>query len=602
MSDFDQTSSLDYVRDGEPVGASEVNRPTAELAQIVALLQARVAAAQAGTTLYARDRSISAAAGIGSPVYFDAVAQQFKPALSAVTLVDGILRVADSSDIWGVVAHKTNATLGDVLLYGFEKMDLSTAVEPGTVIAPGVYYLSATAAGKLTRRRPPVPIPVLRYDGQNVMVNPLWRDTVTDHTHLRFDLLPMPAGSHAVLNNPNNPHVIFYADATKEGWLPANHASFNGKAPAMAKFGYNIAANPALRDAWPPLPPENAVLEMNGIVCATGINGQVVFDRNGIWWMTSCINQVPWPNKDFDIADIGEAQESLTHPEYDGNPCYKSLKRLSLSFLKFTYFTDAVAVTSLTSDDPRLQVVCDTDPSTVASTGPLRLKLDLQFTIDPDPVRGYTALKSFDPDTQTFSGGPVASGVYAKSGNVQLAGSASEVVTIGSTPYTVYRGDIGISVISADSRELYVSDIRVDGVKEAYDSNTMYLGFENNKTSSLRGRIRVPENLDVTSPVMAVRVRILSKGAGTLPNLTLSVRRIPKSVGAIAVLPTTDTTVSLVSTFTAVGVDRYRDFASSSFAVAAGDDVLFTLTRTAGDAYNYPVGLMRVAGLIASGA
>lgn len=599
-SNFD--SNLDYVRDGEPVGAPTANRPVSELAQLVALLEARVAATQAGSALYAWNASLSPDTTVGSPVYFDAVNQRFAPAVSAVTVNDGgSLTVADTSNVYGVVAIKTNATLGNVILYGRETLDLSAAIEPGAVVGPGLYYLSATAPGKLTRRKPPVPVPVLRYDGNGtVMVNPAWRDTVLDHTHQRFVLQAVPAGDTTPPAS-NQPHVITNPDTAIEGWLPANHAIFNGTAPANAQFGYNLFANRALADAWPPLPPENASLEMDGVVVDTGVNGQVLFDRNGIWWMTKCYGQVPWPTAlTTDGDQLVEEQVSLGAEEYDGDPCYNARRRLVLSFLKFSYFTDAIAVTSLSSNDPRLQVLCATDPAREATAGPLLLKLNLHFAVGQEPAAGYTVFKQFDPATQTFVPGPVASGVYAKSGNVTLTGDAVETVTIGTTPQQVYRGDVGITVINANDRELPIESTRLDEVTVEFDGGVMYLAFPAGVTTSLRSRICVPESLDVTDPTMSIRLRVLAKGPGTLPNLSLSVRRVPTSPNGVTVLPTTDTTVALTNTFTAASADRYQDFVSSPFAIAAGDDVLFTLTRTNADAYGYPVGLMRQAGLIGS--
>ncbi len=599
MANFDK--SLNLVRDGEPVGASVANRPVGELAQLVAMLEARVIAAQAGATVYSRDRSISPDAGVGSPVYFNAALQRFDPAVSAVTIDDtGALAVSESSGVWGIVASKTNSTLGDILLYGCDTIDLSAAVEVGTPIAAGVYYLSPSSPGKLTRRKPPVPIPVLRYDGVGgVMVSPVWRDTVLDHTHQRFQLKALPSGDHTPPAS-GQPHVITNPDPTIEGWLPATHASFGGHAPAHAQFGYNLAANSALASAWPPLPPENALIEMDGVVVDTGVNGQVLFDRNGIWWMTKCYGQVPWPTAlTTDGDQLVEDQISLGIEDYDGDPCYATRRRLVLSFLKFSFFSDAIAVTSLASSDPRIQFVCATDPTREASAGPLLLKLNLHFTVNTTPISGFSVFKSFDPETQTFSHGPVASGVYAKSGNVSIVGSDSEVVHIGSTDYTVYRGDVGISVINANDQELEVEQVRVDGVTEEYDNSVMYLAFAAGRTTSIRGRIRVPESLDITSPTLAIRLRVLAKGPGTLPNLALTVRRIPLAT-TVTVLPTTDSVVTLTNTFTAAAADRYRDFVSTPFTIAAGDDVLFTLTRDNTDAYAYPVGLLRQAGLVGS--
>ena len=71
--------------------------------------------------------------------------------------------------------------------------------------------------------------------------------------HYRFKLEPQPAG---IPNDPDNnqKHSIVTADANLPGWLPADDISFQGMAPAGAKFGYNLAKHPELASAFPPLP------------------------------------------------------------------------------------------------------------------------------------------------------------------------------------------------------------------------------------------------------------------------------------------------------------------------------------------------------------
>ena len=48
--------------------------------------------------------------------------------------------------------------------------------------------------------------------------------------------------------------IITDADDNLAGWLPADHASFNGKAPHGAQFGYNFKQHSSLANSWPPLP------------------------------------------------------------------------------------------------------------------------------------------------------------------------------------------------------------------------------------------------------------------------------------------------------------------------------------------------------------
>lgn len=595
---------LTLVREGDPVAPGPTNAPTRALDQKIRYLYDLVRAAALGSTVYARQVRVEAAAAAGMPVYFNAATQQFERGLAQAEAMptSGALVTAESSRVWGVVGEKSGDTLADVLLVGYAAIDIGAAT--GGAVHAGVYYLSGTTPGGLTQQRPPVSVPVLRSDGAGrIFVVPQLVDFLERHVHYRFPLACVPAGT-VTPPAPGERHTIDAPDPSAAGWLPAFHPVFRDRAPAGAAFGYNLAAHPALAQAWPPVPVTQATLEWDrGIdrdVGATGVplgpGGLCVLDRYGIWWMSDCYADVPWP------ASTGGAptSESLSTSEIE---CPRDLAMaLTLWFTRLNFASDLVAVTSLASGDPRVIVRCA--GGTAGAVGDLEISLDLDLVTAGDRP-GYLVLKELDGST--FMQGPVCEGVYALSGNVTLTAPATRPLSTSPGAPTLYQGPVGIAVAAAPTRELDVQEIRVDGVETQFYLDTMYLGFAPGRESTLRGRIDVPADVELASPLLALRLRVLGRAMGTLPALAVTARRLPRPAAGLATpvqLPTADDefAVAVATDGTLSLGNQYVEATSTPFAVAAGDVVFFSVTRDADDGYPAEVGLIQSVGILSSGA
>ena len=586
-------NTLDLINDGESVSAGVANRPLLELQQGLNYLQQLVNSLAPGSTVFARGVGVESAALVGHAVYFNAATARFERALASVTADpgSGALIPSPSSDVWGVVFSKSSAVTADILLFGYDQLDISPALESGTTVAAGVYYLSRITPGTLTAARPPVPVPVLRSAGNGfVFVNPRWEDLLHAHSHLHFSLQPVPAGTHVpppvggrhAISDPN-PHV--------EGWLPADHPSFGGKAPHDAKFGYNLAASPSLKNVWPPLPPSAASLYWDGVLTGPDL---VVFDTHGIWWMSDCYETVPWLSTTSTIYE--RVSESVAESE-SLNACpHDAPVRLDLFLTQNAFLDNDNVVNSLVTADARVLVECAGKNGTPASSGPLQLRLNLSFLSDDNDPGGYLAIKSFDPATQKFHRGPVATGLYAVSGNVVLSGD--NVVTVNGRTY--YRGNVGVDITTSFNRELFPSLVRLDGVTEEYFENVMYLGFAAGEQTGIRVRIQVPELLDVNNPNLTLKLRLFGLSSGVLPPLGVTARRIPKTSTPLVLPPTDLITVSINTAVTLTAANQYVDVAGTPFAIAAGDDLLLTIQRLGTDSYPNQMGLLRVVGVITS--
>ena len=598
-------SFLQLIRQGEPVTPGTANRPLREMDQHVRYIWEVLQAAAIGSTVYARRVTIEADAKKGMAVYFNTKRKQFERGLAQLdtTPASGVLQTADTAQIWGVIATKHNATLADILLYGYDDINILEATGGDT--SAGVYYLSGTTPGRLTKQRPPVSVPVLRADGQGkVFVMPQFVDFLDRHTHYKFPLTCAPAGDHSP-PTPGERHTIDNANADLPGWLPADHPTFAGKAPAGAAFGYNFEAHPQLKNAWPPLPATQTYLEWNkGLdkdIGFTGVplgaDGLCVINRDGIWWMSDCYGDVPWPT-DYDSTG------SESYSDSSDVKCPRHLQMaMLLWFTKAQFATDVSVVRSLRSKDARIKVRCiDGSPATA---GDLEVLLDLNLTVKNDE-KGHLALKAFDPVKNEFKRGPVVEGVYARSNNVSLSGSETELRNIGGTERTLFKGVVGVEVAPSDSRELDVQLIRLDSVEEQFYQDTTYLGFAASQQSEIRCKIHVPSDTELANPQLALRFRLLGRGAGTLPALTVTARRCPRPTDGLNIpvaLPTSasEFTVTIDTQATLASGNTYVEAESEPFEVAAGDVVFFTVKRLSTDGYASEVGILQQVGILIAG-
>ncbi len=589
---------LQLVKNGEPVTAGVTNRAPAQIDRNVRYLWDLVQAANLGSTVYARKVTVEADAQKGMPVYYDQSAQQFKRALARVATDPGtgVVETAASSHVFGLVSYKHNATLADVLLYGYAELDLTAAVSGA--VAAGLYYLSGVTAGRLVRQRPPVSVPVCRVAGDKVFVNPQLVDFLDRHTHYRFRLECLPAGD---VTPPvaGDRHVITDPDDSLPGWLPAGHAVFDGKAPSGAKFGYNFTAHPALANAWPPLPVGQSHLEwskgIDGDVGFTGVPADLcVVNKDGIWWMSDCYGDVPWPAFWDTTPGVGTSLTEIV------GECPRDLyMELALWFTKVNFATDNTVVTSLRSLDKRLVVQCGDGSAGVA--GDLTIDLDLGLLVNPTAVRGATVLKTLEEGT--FRKGPVTEGVYRLTDNVTLV---SDLPTVKRVPgdassQDVYQGLVGISVAPESTLELPILLTRLDGASEEFYQDIMYLGLAAGEESGFRSKVVVPSTFGLPDPTLALRLVLIGRSAGTLPQLTVTARRVPRATTPAA-LPLTGAEFSVtIITTQAVTANQYVEVTGTGFTVAPGDTVFFWVRREDDDAYAGEVGVIQQSGVLSGG-
>ncbi len=584
---------IQLVRPGEPVRAGAPNRPLSQIHQNVEYLWDVISAAALGSTVYARQVTIAPEVLVGQPVYYDVSQHQFRPALAGVTtdVASGLLTTMPNSQVWGICAIKHNATLADLLLFGYAQVDLSAAIEGP--VAPGAYYLSGQYPGQLVQQRPPVSIPVLRArDNGWVFVNPQFMDFLDSHRHYRFDLHCMPAGAHTP-PEPGDRHTIENPNANWPGWLPADHPVFEGRAPANAVFGYNLERHPALRNAWPPIPLRHAYMEIDraedpdqgyhGIPLGPG--GLAIIDRNGLWWLSDCWKDVPWPWNLYTDSSLVSASEEL----YDDFPpeCPReSAMSLVLWFTRLHFATDAI-VTSLVSLDDRIKIYC-AGTNDIGATGDLEIDLDLNLLLGDDDRPGYLAMKELEDGF--IHRGPVTSGLISGGSNVTLISQHQT----NWNDQTVHHGRTTIQVLDTVVRELQPQLIRLMGATEEHYP-ALYLGLPPTNQSTFIVRFVIPTDLP-DNYVCRYRATVLGRNSGGLPPLGIQYKRVSRPPDGL------NTPITVVESYSpvtfnsvaTVGTNQAIEALSEPFEIEAGEEVFIKVTRNpAEDSYPGECGIMK---------
>lgn len=622
--------NITHITPGEPVDADVVNRPDRAIVERTQYLKDRLDAAALGQAIFDVDATVSPDVLPGQPVYWNAQTQRYEKALAAVENdnVTGTLVVQPSSDCLGLLYKKKNATLGDVVLRGIVRLPEIANAVVGPVAA-GRYFLSSEEPGRLVKQRPPATVSICYVQGVKencddapwVVVMPQIRDFLEDHIHYRFELVPRPAGVHdPALAATSGRHTIAAADVELQGWLPADHASFNGKAPAGAVFGYNLKQHQQLARVWPPQPISAvAMLWDKGqeLVGATeiplGRYGLCVCDANGIWWMSDCYGDVPWP-ADLDTTPTSSSLSLSAASISDLPPeCPREEKmRVIVVYLRMVFGNDRTVVTSLKPGpgSPITVTNCDGLP---AMTGDLELGIDLDLTIVPPLVNGGLVFKELGTGLQ-FRRGWVAEGVvsYPNTNNPIIVNGSHTRPLNPANPAagTVHQGLITLTFNDQlVDREISPQIIRLSDTVERLYKDIPYLGFPEGQESLLRVRINVPSSGLGQNLQMKIRTQIFGRGAQTtptaLPDLFMSYRILPRPTtpdGAApdikigSALATTDLEI-VYDNVVSVLPDIPIEVESEAFSVSEGDTVLVTLRRDV-DSYAGEIGLLRMSGVV----
>jgi hypothetical protein len=618
-----------HVLPNSPVSSGNTSASTWALEDRTNYLNQAIESAAAGQLIVYRDVALATETQVGQPVYWDVDNSQFDLAQAGATAQDGVLVQTPQSDVLGLVWNKSSPVSGDVVLFGvvsFTASDLANAlgIALGASIPAGRYYLSSAQAGQLVLQKPPVDVSVCFIFNQAacndqvyVYLNPQLRNFFEDHIHYRFDLVARPAGVSAPPPEFER-HTISEPNSSLPGWLPADDPIFNGLAPRGAQFGYNLSADVGLQSCWPPVPTSAVVLEMfkpddNQLVGGFVPNEKVLFDVNGIWWMTDCYDEVPWPlaidtssySSGSSVSQATPGSQSSSGSSYGSvgeQPCpVQTAMQLRLWFVKMSYMTDKTVVTSLApgAGQPISFTNCQGEPAT---TGDLQAQIELDLAVSPTEQYGPMVLRTILPNN-TFGVGYAVEGVLPGSSNISVVGTRTRNLVPGntSTPL-VQQGIVTIDTNDANTtRELSPVLARLDDAEDRTRDNFLYIGLPMGRDCSATYQFDVPVDAVPTNPSFMLRTILFGRTTGTLTGLTVTYMRLPRPTTATSIV---QTPVGLgYNNIIAVEVDTAIEVESDALTVAPGDTVMITISRAAegSPTFNGEIGIIRCAGILAAG-
>lgn len=553
-------SDIKKIRNGEPVSASVANRSAEALELRTAYLKKVLEAFQAGRAIVHWDAPLDALTEVGLPVYWNESNNCYSPAKAQYAYINGVQVASDSARCLGIVVGKTSESIGAVCLTGMiEGVSISGVI--GEEPQPGVYYLGQD--GGLTIQKPPLAVPVL-YARSNDTFWVLQAQHVNEHQHYMFWLESNPANV-AGPSESGGVYTIPDPDSSLPGWLPADDLAFDGlEVPQGAKFGYNIDADASLVSAWPPMPPEGAVIVVDGRQVINAQCGDVVINVDGIWWMKDGVGEAPWPD------------------ELGSEPC----NRLQLQFVKLAGMDASAFVNSIRAELPLVVSQCSTgDPAT---RGHLLLTLSPYETSGMSPSDASIASISGNQVTLT----PTVAGVRA-TGLASVSGG--EVFEFGGDAYRKGLVTLHVSAL-ADSREGDIEMVNLVDVAKSSYQDVMYLRFPQTIASSIVCKITVPSYDLPPGAQMTLSFWLMATASGTLPSMSLSYRKIPSPGTGKASLPLVGTDLADIEpspSQAGMAAWQYIHVQSEAFSVEAGDIIFFELARQAGDGYNGDVGLLQ---------
>jgi hypothetical protein len=422
----------------------------------------------------------------------------------------------------------------------------------------------------------------------------------------------IPLGARVVSIVPNT-SITFDLNATATALAVSltfqNFSTF----PVGASYGYNMDTHNALKLVWPPVPLDQAYLEIDGM----GVDSsKYIFDLSNIWWKDECYGRGPWPIEP-------EASCVIDTPGSPDPDCIKDpalveegyVKRdpktmkMRLYFTKMIFKTASSVVTSLTpAPGSPITLTCDGEP---AIRGDLEIDINLGAGIVPGNT-SFTALK--DVTGVTFEEGYVVTGLKNTDGTITIG--IPDVLK--GTLDGFFRGELTISAPNPSTlqREGNIELSALNGVREDNDGNIFFLSMPELQNTSLVGRIGIPRTNLPTAPLMKLHFWLLARisVAAILPDLTLSVEKVPKPkstcVGTKQNLSTKDIETLTTLTFAPCGTlanNDYIEVESDSFSLTDLTDsrtygeVYFVLSRTgSADGYSGDVGILRMGFVISS--
>lgn len=300
-------------------------------------------------------------------------------------------------------------------------------------------------------------------------------------------------------------------------------------------------------------------------------------DQNGIWWMSDCYGQSPWPHNFDNVSSLSVSESESTSSTPADCPVGLSAY-LRLWFTRPLFFDAGAAVLRLSPRDGSGLTVFCAGTDIVKSVGDLEIDFDISELSQLQTDQGALALKSVDDGILRF--GPVISSIKSLSPEIVLSGGTE----VGGRRY----GAVNISAqLDFENADIPTNTIRLNGVLDEYYQGLLLLSFPSSNNSSVTLQVLVSDRLILPEGTTArLQLRLIAPSAGTVPAdlFDLEYSRVPKPDG-VDTLSLVFSPLTLDSSAVIPGSNRYFEILSESFEVSGGDSLHFQLARNAPDSY-----------------
>ena len=542
--------------DCQPNQLAQINAGFARQRQNILFLKEFLEFIELGQSLFVAEATVEPAAEVGMPVYWNYVTSQFERSKISINVVNDSSVVMPSSEVWGIIKVKTAADRATIILDGLATIDLTASTSDAN--PQGKFYLT-NEAGKMSPAAANLAVPVLLATGDGrCLFRPWFAEQYQRYQISRYVLEADPAGSSSLAGGT----WTVTADDTQRGWLPANHASFNGQAPSGFAFGYNIAAHADLAEQWPPSAIDLVRLEWDtgqpehggAVSILHGPDARVLIDNSGIWWRSNCDQEVPWYST-VSGSTLG---------------CPKVYPAAMTLYLHQILAGDAVNQTTLRAVGNGLQVTRrGTDQ--VADRGDLDIKLATAFLMS-DVV---------DNDSHLAVKTQNQSGLLERGTVVTRVTSASDGLTVASSA-AGGAGNITLSLTPQTSQLIAPQKIALDGASEESYLDTIGIGLPNGRDACYRAYFYLPPGDQRTSYRLQYEAWYAATVTGRVPELLLTQRVFfpPTPTNGI---PETATPLNGGFSAAIIQEGQYSLFRTDEFVAPPEGTVIVTVCRNAKD-------------------
>jgi hypothetical protein len=557
--------TVHLLTDGDPVSASETNKPTQDLTQRTQHLKEVLDALEAGQLLRMTNAVLQSGMVVGTPLYLD-TDNVFKPALAAIAddTVGGL--TAGSGYVFGILLALDTATSGTVALSGRISSITEVqwaAVMEDAVFAPGHYFLSSEDEGKISLEPGPLAIYVGQALPDGTFLAKPAPPVYGSHTHFQFDLVGDPAGT-VVDPSVGNPHLVNTPNTAVRGWLPAAAPYFPTiQIPAGAKFGYNIQHpdEAELRASFPPIPLEGVSFDQGGAILDSGT---IVVNQFGIWWMTDDYGTAPWP-VDYSVSLTAEV--------------------VQFWFSRLLFATSNAVVTRLEKHPQSVLDIQYVNASgQPASSGRLLAKVTDVLPNLNDTDEGALGLKSVSAGKHRR--GPVVSRI--------IPGAGVTINAANGTATEGYYGPMTLSVTNSDALQGNADLVDLANARQDSINGIQVITLAAGRTSNPIFNLEVSR---LAPPTATLRLKpwLYSSLTGTVPaGVTIDYRIVAPS-STNAALPTSWTSLAtLAGRAVVAGQAAEFDVTPDIANVPAGAIVQVRINRLSTDGFTGNLGFLRL--------